>query len=354
MQQFFLFLFFQYTMFRRHADPCFTCTNTDPDDGAIAHASSYASSLVTVVVNDARLTTQWQQCYSYPALHSFLADEVQARQHLNCEVAMQCALDHNKKVTATTTTTTTSSSSNDDNTGEHGPGRIDWLLHIDSDELFHTTETTVVSHFQELYHDNVFQMTYLNHEGVPEQHSHGTDDEEGRPAVGVDYFKEITLFRRHHLNIPLNSTTRQCMQFWENRTSHGQYMLCYDNGKSVCRVVPGARPASVHTWVKGRVGKGEEDTATMLSKTALVDPRNLNLANLRTCKGVAGGAGLLLHAVACCTHPLTCLFCCFSMSLCRLLCVVPGDTCCILHYVCCGLPWLTSKYEMLGDFDDSW
>ena len=181
----------------------------------------------------------------------------------------------------------------------------------------------MVSHFQELYHDNVFQMTYLNHEGVPEQHSHGTDaeggtdDKEGRPAVGVDYFKEITLFRRHHLNIPLNSTTRQCMQFWENRTSHGQYMLCYDNGKSVCRVVPGARPASVHTWVKGRVGKGEEDTATMMvSKTALVDPRNLNLANLRTCKGVAGGAGLLLHAVACCTHPLTCLFCCFSMSLC--------------------------------------
>ena len=287
-------------MFRRHADPCFTCTNTDPDDGAIAHASSYASSLVTVVVNNARLTTQWQQCYSYPALHSFLADEVQARQHLNCEVAMQCALDHNKKVTTTTTTTTSSSSSNsnnnnddDDHTGEPGTGRIDWLLHIDSDELFHTTETTVVSHFQELYHDNVFQMTYLNHEGVPEQHSHGTDDEggtddeEGHPAVGVDYFKEITLFRRHHLNIPLNSTTRQCMQFWENRTSHGQYMLCYDNGKSVCRVVPGARPASVHTWVKGRAGKGEEDTATMVSKTALVDPRNLNLANLRTCKGVA-------------------------------------------------------------------
>ena len=131
--------------------------------------------------------------------------------------------------------------------------------------------------------------------------------------MGVDYFKEITLFRRHHLNIPLNSTTRQCMQFWENRTSHGQYMLCYDNGKSACRVVPGARPASVHTWVKGSrgVGTGEEDTAaTMMSKTALVDPRNLNLANLRPCKGVVG----VVLAVACCLlyHSLVCSL--FSLS----------------------------------------
>ena len=180
--------------------------------------------------------------------------------------------------------------------------------------------------------------------------------------MGVDYFKEITLFRRHHLNIPLNSTTRQCMQFWENRTSHGQYMLCYDNGKSACRVVPGARPASVHTWVKGPrgVGTGEEDTAaTMMSKTALVDPRNLNLANLRPCKGVEGVVLAVVVVVvvvpplsAVCRllyHSLVCSL--FSLSWRG---VVPGDTCCILHYVCCGLPWLTSKYEMLGAFEDSW
>jgi hypothetical protein len=31
-----------------------------------------------------------------------------------------------------------------------------------------------------------------------------------------------------------------------------------------------------------------------------------------------------------------------------------GEDCCILHYVCCGLPWLKSKYQILGDFEDAW
>ena len=51
----------------------------------------------------------------------------------------------------------------------------------------------------------------------------------------------------------------------------------------------------------------------MPSKTALVDPRNLDLVKIRQCK-----------------------------------------ECCILHYVVCGLPWLKSKYEILGSFEDAW
>ena len=36
----------------------------------------------------------------------------------------------------------------------------DWLLHIDSDELFHIGEGTVHDHFADLYSDNVWQMTH--------------------------------------------------------------------------------------------------------------------------------------------------------------------------------------------------
>ena len=83
-------------------------------------------------------------------------------------------------------------------------------------------------------------------------------------------------------------------------------MLCYDNGKSAVRVVQGARPRSVHSWIL-------PDPKKMPSKTALVDPRALDLNRMRRC-----------------SDP------------------------CILHFVVCGLPWLKAKYEMLGAFEDAW
>jgi len=197
---------------------------------------------------------------------------------------------------------------------------VDWLLHIDSDELFHTEKTSVLEHFQHLWNDGVYQMTYLNHEGIPEvlaaPHATADDKEKEKEkekeesttslALGVDYFKETTLFRRHHLDIPMSASSRSCMEYWEQRTKHGQYMLCYDNGKSVCRVVRGAKPSNVHKWSLPTPG-------SMPSRTALVDPRHLNLSEVRKC-----------------SDP------------------------CVLHYVVCGLPWLKSKYEMLGSFEDAW
>ena len=260
----------------------------DPSDLAVGHASSYSKDQVTVTTHDAYLRERWKKCGSYQQLAPFIDDEVQARQHLNCEIAMELALSDYHYV--------------------------DWLLHIDSDELFHTEKTSVVEHFQHLWNDGVYQMTYLNHEGIPEVLAapHATADDKEKeesttsPALGVDYFKETTLFRRHHLDIPMSALSRSCMEYWEQRTTHGQYMLCYDNGKSVCRVVRGARPSNVHKW-------SLPTPASMPSRTALVDPRHLNLSEVRKC-----------------SDP------------------------CVLHYVVCGLPWLKSKYEMLGSFEDAW
>lgn len=136
-----------------------------------------------------------------------------------------------------------------------------WLLHIDSDELFFTSHPSVDAHFAALDVDGVTQMTYLNHEGVPE-----------REDVG-DFFRHVTLFRRHHFTVPMTPAAKRGMAFWERRTNHvrwalrkcshvavvlsvlpplpfvqRQFLLCYDNGKSACRVSADAYPASVHSW----------------------------------------------------------------------------------------------------------
>jgi hypothetical protein len=67
---------------------------------------------------------------------------VQARQVLNAELAMQLAA------------------------ASHS---LDWLVHLDLDELFHTEADSVKPHFQWLAQQNVGHMTYVNHEGVPEK-----------------------------------------------------------------------------------------------------------------------------------------------------------------------------------------
>ena len=289
---------------------------------ATATATAATTPSVTVVLHDESLRATWAaRCPSFPDMAPFAAAEVQARQHLNCEVALELAAARG----------------------------VRWLLHIDIDELFFTAnDGGVAEHFAMLDRRGVHHMTYLNHEGVPES-----------PDV-VDYFSEVTLFRRHPFRIPLSAETRRGMNFWRGRTNHGQYLLCYDNGKSAVRVLPGVRPRSVHTWVLpaggiddeggegedigraeectgdrgGGEGKGEEDGGggggssrgggsgseggrgggrPLCSKTALADPRSLDLAKVLRC-----------------------------------------DDPCILHFVTCGVRWFRSKYAILGDFDDSW
>ena len=98
-------------------------------------------------------------------------------------------------------------------------------------------------------------------------------------------------------------------------------MLVYDNGKSACRVAPGLSAESVHKWrippkykaTASSGGGGGGGAGKPLSRTALADPRSLNVSALRPC-----------------AFP------------------------CILHFVTCGLEWLTDKYTILGAFEDAW
>ena len=303
-------------------------------DAALEAARDFSDVVVTVIKHDAALRSRWVHCPSYAKMQPFLETEVQARQHLNCEVAMDMALAFGARdkdvesfeensdrdrgsshYSETSATTNLCYSSNISSMVPTKCARIDWILHIDSDELFYISTGSVRDHFADLYRDNVWQMTYLNHEGVPEEmgdsdkcsyNNSGSREKASALLNENDYFAKITLFRRHHLEVPMSRAARDGMQYWESRTRHGQYMLCYDNGKSAVRVVKGARPRSVHSWML-------PDPKNMPSKTALVDPRALDLSRIRRC-----------------SDP------------------------CILHYVVCGLQWLKAKYEMLGAFEDAW
>lgn len=190
-------------------------------------------------------------------------------------------------------------------------------------------------------------MTYANHEAVP-----------CREHV-KDYFREVELFRVNHLLLPLSGVVGECARFWRRRTSHGQYMLAYDNGKAAVRVLPGRKvvPQSVHRWTtlrssdlrgipedvspkreergargaikntkahsgdydfEGREANAEERTDStrsnkLVNRTAMADPRELRFDEILECEDP-----------------------------------------CVLHYPSCGLDWLRDKYRLLGGFPSSW
>jgi len=205
---------------------------------------------------------------SYARLEQYLEDEVQARQTINAELATVLAEDKGLR----------------------------WLLHIDIDELFYvTSRESVEEHFASLDAQGIMQMTYTNHEGVPES------------LDCVDYFRSISLFRVHHFQVPLTSAAHDAIEYWKARTNHGQYMLVYDCGKSAVRLGRGkVTPRDVHRW-------NLPPESASFSRTSLADARHLNPSQVLAMK-------------------------------------VP----CILHFVTCGLSWFLDKYRILGHFPDAW
>lgn len=256
--------FIRYHLSRGFAH-IFLVIDNATDKAALAAANKFPQARVSIRIRgDALLEEQRAACSSFEDLAPLIEAEVSARQMLDAELAMALA------------------------------PRLgcNWVVCLDSDELFFTREASVVPHFEGLVAAGIDQMTYLNHEGVPEV------------LETQDYFATITLFRRHHFAVPLTSEARAGLRFWMDRSRRGQYLLFYDNGKSICRTGLGARPKSQHLWI---LPPGHR------SCTALADPRNLDVEGYREC----------------------------------------ADPC-ILHFPVCGLAWLRAKYQTLGAFPDSW
>jgi len=235
------------------------------DEGTLDVLRKFPQDRVLTKVRDATLFEEQKvRCSSFLELAPLHGEEVSARQMLDAELAMVLA-------------------------PEFG---CSWVVCLDSDELFFTAEPSVVPHFEALASKGISQMTYLNHEAVPEVVD--TDD----------YFASMTLFRRHHFAVPLSSEARDGLRFWRSRSRRGQYLLFYDNGKSACRTGLGARPKSQHFW---------RLPSDCRSCTALADPRRMELEGFVACEDP-----------------------------------------CVLHFPVCGLSWLLAKYRLLGDFPDAW
>lgn len=171
----------------------------NPQDTAIDLVKKFPQ--VSAILCDDRLQEQQKENKLYGPMMDHVTNEVMARQILNAETALQLAL-------------------------EMG---MNWLIHIDSDELFYTQES-VSEHFDCIPY-SVGQVSYRNFEGVPETFEI------------KDFFKEVTLFKKHGHLLPCADPPeyfRVSQKKW--------YYLGYGNGKAATRVLPGVLPSGVHEF----------------------------------------------------------------------------------------------------------
>ncbi|MFS8856333.1 glycosyltransferase family 2 protein [Synechococcus sp. H55.5] len=173
----------------------------DPEDPAAQIALRFSD--VTAIPNDEAL--QVQQALGnilYAKYGPHVSYEVMARQILNVETAIQIAL-------------------------EQG---MDWIIHIDGDELFYLGEALTLDWFDQLGSD-ILQVRFLNYEAAPEKFEI------------EDYFREVTLFKQNPAVLDPNFYTK-----FERISGKIQYFLAYQNGKSAARVYPSILPNSVHSF----------------------------------------------------------------------------------------------------------
>lgn len=182
----------------------------DPNDPQIHDFENHSQ--ITVIRGDDDLRRKWIESRSYKTfeiVRRFLDREIMARQILNVEIAMNLAVEK----------------------------KIDWILHIDSDELFYSPDQSVKKHFQELEKSKINHAVYPNYEAVPEK-------------INIDNpFKEVTLFK----------INRDCVddgQFSDLQISSiksvpqlaDRFFLFYTNGKAAARVSEGLLAGGVHRF----------------------------------------------------------------------------------------------------------
>ena len=173
----------------------------DPDDPDIAFARTLPGVLPIPV--DAQVRAEWKSLRNFDECKDHVENTVGARQLLNIEYGFNVAL-------------------------ELG---IDWLLHIDIDELFYIRKNTLEQHIAQLVEAGRESAAYYNYEGVPER------------LEIEDYFRDVTVFKKPPKLLQHQQISRQGV--WpENR----RYFNFYNNGKSITRVLPGVFPLGAHRW----------------------------------------------------------------------------------------------------------
>ncbi|CAF2299077.1 unnamed protein product [Brassica rapa] len=112
---------------------------------------------------------------------------------------------------------------------------IDWILHLDTDELVHpsgASEYSLRSLFREVPAD-VDAVIFVNYESSVER------DDIKEP------FTEVSMFKKNYEHVPRDV-------YFENfkEATHGNknYFLTYGNGKSAARIQDHLRPNGAHRW----------------------------------------------------------------------------------------------------------
>lgn len=150
---------------------------------------------VFTFLKDENLTSLWEKIPSYTPLkeQNLVDKEVMARQELNFFVAYQMARE----------------------TG------IDWLLHIDADELFFPNGADTQDHFKSLQLNNFRSITYLNYESI------STLLHTETIYHSSEHFK-VNFFKNHHWFF-----SEQQEKFIKNASwLNEKYFNYYQNGKS--------------------------------------------------------------------------------------------------------------------------
>lgn len=195
----------------------------DPADPDLARARHMPG--VTAIAHDGALRDAWRTLAGHAAHRAFVDTEVMSRQLLNAEHAMRLA---------------------------RAEG-FDWLLSIDSDELFYSPGQSAQIHFAEMSAAGAETVAYPNYEALPE-----------REDI-ADFFRAVTLFKlpRAAVEQHLAAELRRAQDTMPPLTPFFHF---YSNGKSAVRLAAeGLAPAGVH-----RFARPSASTASLQSQRQFV------------------------------------------------------------------------------------
>ena len=247
----------------------------------IEAARGYAD--VEVIVRDDALAAAWANLPGWAALKDYVQDDVQVRQMLN---ALHCL----RRAEAR--------------------DRLQWLVHVDSDELFDPGARSIHDHFRYLEASRFDWFCYHNFEAVPEV-AYQTE---------VDPFLTVSLFKRAACLVP--DAAKAVSETWRARNFGIDPFLFYANGKTAVRCGVGACPVSVFARVEKIltfIASARWRLTPQVHAWGRKDP-------------LRGGTNDPRHGA---------------------LALDASVACRVLHYACCSFAQLRRKYETLGAFPNS-
>ena len=179
----------------------------DPADPMLDWARAQPD--ISAIPRDDDLRRAWRDLALWGEAGVHVDGEVMARQLLNAEHAMNLA---------------------------RAMG-LDWLLHIDADELFYAPGGDAAAHFTTLAKARAEVATFANFEAVPEAEDTG------------DFFRTVTLFKRPlFADRPPPETHALIARAGQ---SVDAFFHFYGNGKSAVRLAaPGMLPVNVHSFAR--------------------------------------------------------------------------------------------------------